>query len=137
MSAGASVEAASVLGEFGGRLGVAFQLVDDVLDYAGDPRATGKAVLADLTEGKLTLPLIRALAAAPTLVGDVEAARSGNAAAAARVAQAVRSSGVCDGVRALAVEETARAAASLQALQPSVARDLLAAIARELASRVS
>jgi octaprenyl-diphosphate synthase len=137
ISAGASAEAANVLGEFGGRLGVAFQLVDDLLDYAGDPRATGKAVLADLTEGKLTLPLIRAVAAVPTLVGDVEAARGGDAAAAARVAETVRSSDVCDGVRALAFEETVRAASSLQALEPSAARDLLVGIARELASRVS
>ena len=137
ISAGAPAEAANVLGEFGGRLGVAFQLVDDLLDYAGDARATGKAVLADLTEGKLTLPLIRALAEVPNLVEEVQAARCGNPAAAAHVAETVRSSGVCDGVRALALEETARAAASLHALEPSTARDLLVAIARELASRVS
>ena len=39
-------------GEFGAHVGVAFQLVDDVLDYAGDPRATGKALLGDLARGQ-------------------------------------------------------------------------------------
>jgi octaprenyl-diphosphate synthase len=61
-AAAAPREAVTALGEFGAHLGVAFQLVDDVLDYAGSPKETGKAVHADLREGKLTLPLIRAVA---------------------------------------------------------------------------
>ena len=97
--------------------GVAFQLVDDVLDYAGDPRATGKALLGDLAEGKLTLPLIRALAAHPALAADVEAVAVGRSGARpSALADAVRASGTCDGVRALAREETARALASLETL---------------------
>src|SRR5689334_3267046 len=60
---GASPQQAAALGEFGARVGVAFQLVDDVLDYVGESAATGKALLGDLSEGKLTLPLIRVLAA--------------------------------------------------------------------------
>ncbi|MGA7122022.1 MAG: polyprenyl synthetase family protein, partial [Polyangiaceae bacterium] len=72
--AAAPAEAAQALGEFGAHVGVAFQLVDDVLDYDGDPRVTGKALLVDLAEGKLTLPLIRALAARPALSADVESA---------------------------------------------------------------
>jgi octaprenyl-diphosphate synthase len=116
---------------------VAFQLVDDVLDYAGDPAATGKSLLADLVEGKLTLPLIRAIAARPGLMADVEEARGGDARATAHVAEVVRSSGVCDGVRALALDETARALASLELVPPGRARDMLGAIARELASRVA
>ncbi len=43
-------------------LGIAFQLVDDVLDYSGDREAIGKSLGDDLAEGKMTLPLIRALA---------------------------------------------------------------------------
>jgi octaprenyl-diphosphate synthase len=135
--AGASGEAANALGDYGTHLGVAFQLVDDVLDYAGDPRATGKALLGDLTEGKLTLPLIRTLAAQPGLAGDVEAVRTGDAQAAQRLAEAVRSSGTCEGVRMLAREETARALASLETLPPSAARELLGGVARELASRAA
>jgi octaprenyl-diphosphate synthase len=119
------------------RLGVAFQLVDDVLDYAGDPQATGKAVLGDLLEGKLTLPLLRAAASRPAIVADVEAVRGGEEGAAARVAEAVRVSGACDEVRALAVEETARAHRALEAVPEGRARDLLAAIATELTARVA
>ncbi len=47
--------------EFGERLGTAFQIVDDLLDYLGDPEVTGKPVGGDLAEGKITLPLIAAL----------------------------------------------------------------------------
>ena len=46
---------------FGKSLGLAFQLIDDFLDYAGDPAQLGKNVGDDLAEGKLTLPLIQAL----------------------------------------------------------------------------
>jgi len=134
---GAGVDSVSALGEFGVRTGVAFQLVDDVLDYAGDPASTGKAVLTDLAEGKLTLPLIRAIAARPGLSGDVEAARAGDARATAHIADVVRASGVCDGVRSLARSETARALTALDTIAPSPARDLLGAIARELSSRVA
>jgi octaprenyl-diphosphate synthase len=135
--AGARSEAATALGDFGVRLGVAFQLVDDVLDYAGDPAATGKALLGDLVEGKLTLPLIRAMACRPGLASDVEAVRAGDACAAGQVASAVRASGACDDVRALAREETARALASLEAVPEGWARDMLGTIARELAARAA
>jgi octaprenyl-diphosphate synthase len=136
-TAGAPDEAVVALGEFGARVGVAFQLVDDVLDYDGDPRATGKALLGDLLEGKLTLPLIRALAARPALVGDIDAVRAGDTRAASRVAEAVRQSGVCEGVRALAREETAQAQRALEVVPPCPARDLLSSIAAELSSRAS
>ena len=53
------IEAA--LTEFGVRIGTAFQLVDDVLDYAGDAADHGKNIGADLAEGKPTLPLIYAM----------------------------------------------------------------------------
>jgi len=47
---------------YGMHVGTAFQLIDDVLDYSGSPATIGKNLGADLTEGKMTLPLIRALA---------------------------------------------------------------------------
>jgi octaprenyl-diphosphate synthase len=49
------------LREFGFNLGVAFQLVDDLLDYTADETALGKPVGGDLREGKMTLPLIHLL----------------------------------------------------------------------------
>jgi octaprenyl-diphosphate synthase len=47
--------------DYGWELGLAFQLVDDALDYAGGRDALGKAPLADLAEGKVTLPLTIAM----------------------------------------------------------------------------
>ncbi|MGW8193959.1 MAG: polyprenyl synthetase family protein [Desulforhopalus sp.] len=49
------------LREYGASLGCAFQIIDDLLDYQGDPEKTGKAVGNDLAEGKITLPLIFAI----------------------------------------------------------------------------
>jgi octaprenyl-diphosphate synthase len=135
--AGASEAHCAALGEFGARTGLAFQLVDDVLDYSGDARAAGKVLLADLTEGKLTLPLIRTLAENPSLRADVDASRAGDGEAAIRVAAAVRASGACQAVRLLAREESMKALDPLATLPPSPARDLLGAIARDLAARAS
>ncbi|MDR0478143.1 MAG: polyprenyl synthetase family protein, partial [Desulfobulbaceae bacterium] len=56
--AGATTEAMEALRQYGLRLGQAFQIVDDILDYAGDSAVTGKKTGADLAEGKMTLPLI-------------------------------------------------------------------------------
>lgn len=49
---------------FGDTMGLAFQVIDDILDYQGNPEQTGKAVGNDLVEGKLTLPLLHAMAKA-------------------------------------------------------------------------
>ncbi len=51
----------SRLKDYGMHLGCAFQIIDDLLDYLGDPKKTGKIVGADLLEGKMTLPLIIAI----------------------------------------------------------------------------
>ncbi len=58
---GADQNQAAALSEYGLKLGCAFQIVDDLLDYTGDPSSTGKRVGNDLIEGKVTLPLILAL----------------------------------------------------------------------------
>lgn len=58
---GGSERAAEALALFGKRLGICFQLVDDLLDYTAREDVVGKPVLSDLREGKLTMPLILAL----------------------------------------------------------------------------
>ena len=135
---GAPEAAVDALGAFGGHLGVAFQLVDDVLDYDGDAAATGKSMLADLGEGKVTLPLIHAAAhdaeAFASLVADV---RGGDAGAARLLGDRVRASGACERVRAMAREETSLALARLQIVPECRARAILADVAHGLAARVS
>ncbi len=49
------------LERYGNHVGIAFQLVDDLLDVAGDPAVTGKTAFSDLHEGKMTYPLLLAL----------------------------------------------------------------------------
>jgi len=61
------------MAEYGMCLGVAFQLMDDVLDYSADAEAVGKPVGHDLGEGKITLPLIYAMSRDPDLLATVEA----------------------------------------------------------------
>src|SRR6059058_4683489 len=61
MLGGVSAEREQALQEYGFNLGIAFQLVDDLLDFTGDLKAVGKPIGADLREGKMTLPLIHLL----------------------------------------------------------------------------
>jgi len=62
--AGAPDDQVKALFEYGDALGVAFQIVDDLLDYQGQSAATGKNVGDDFRERKLTLPVIKAVARA-------------------------------------------------------------------------
>ena len=61
VSAGASPERCRALRRFGQDLGLAFQLVDDALDYSGDSETLGKNPGDDFREGKATLPLLLAM----------------------------------------------------------------------------
>lgn len=58
MLGGASAETQNLLRDYGMNLGIAFQLVDDLLDFTGTEEALGKPAGADLLEGKVSLPLI-------------------------------------------------------------------------------
>jgi octaprenyl-diphosphate synthase len=62
ISAGAEPERCRALRQFGRDLGLAFQLVDDALDYSGDAGTLGKNAGDDFREGKVTLPLLYAMA---------------------------------------------------------------------------
>jgi len=58
---GAEREAEQSLGQFGLNMGIAFQIMDDLLDYTSSEEVFGKPVGKDLKEGKITLPLIYTL----------------------------------------------------------------------------
>ena len=76
----ASPEQERALEQYGISLGTSFQLIDDLLDFAGDESALGKPVGGDLREGKVTLPVIRLLQRADTetaeMIHDVACERS-------------------------------------------------------------
>lgn len=132
---GADASAQVKLAAFGEQLGIAFQLVDDTLDYSGV--GTGKTLLADLSEGKLTLPLVLAIERMPELLGPVSRIHAGDHEPVAQVSQAVIESGACEDVRRRATEHTRRAVAALETVPECPARALLQGVAFELASRAA
>lgn len=83
---------------FGRQIGLAFQLLDDVLDVTGPPERTGKARGTDLLDGTVTLPFIRARASDPTLTRvDL---RSLDNAAAEELCERIAATGATEQVRA-------------------------------------
>jgi octaprenyl-diphosphate synthase len=130
---------AAALGAYGAHVGVAFQIVDDLLDLVGDPQRTGKAVLNDVKEGKPTLPLLRAIARDPSILERVRRLRDGSAdeSLAAEIASAIVASGACDEVRARALAESSRALAALEGVPRGAAREALARVARDLSARIA
>ncbi len=90
------------LGEFGASIGLAFQLLDDVLDVSGPPERTGKARGTDLLDGTVTLPLILAAERDP----EIRAAdlRALDAATAERLCERIEATGALREVRSRALE---------------------------------
>ena len=74
MLANASPEVCREMGRFGHHLGMAFQLVDDLMDFTGDHQKMGKTPLNDLKEGKITLPLLLTLKRHPEFKEELEEA---------------------------------------------------------------
>nr|MDQ3957609.1 polyprenyl synthetase family protein [Actinomycetota bacterium] len=72
-TSGAPEDRREALTDFGLHLGLAFQMVDDLLDLVGDPRVTGKTPGTDLREGVYTLPVLVACRARPELAGRLRA----------------------------------------------------------------
>jgi len=97
---------------FGAQIGLAFQLLDDVLDVTGPPERTGKARGTDLLDGTVTLPMIVAIERDPSLAG-VEL-RGIAAAEAERICDRITASGALGEVRARALEIVAEAKRSLE-----------------------
>jgi geranylgeranyl pyrophosphate synthase len=116
------------LGRFGSRIGVAFQLLDDVLDVSGPPERTGKHRGTDLLDGTVTLPLIiardRGLAPwRPRTPGEAEA-----------LCDAIAATGALDAAREEALELVRRAQAELAEL-PDAQRAALELVAEGVVDR--
>jgi len=109
------------LAEYGMRLGTAFQLIDDVLDYSGDAAAIGKSLGDDLAEGKPTLPLIRAMASGSAAQAGIvrNAIVAGGREEFEHVLEVVRATGALDYARAVAVREAELARDALHSLPTS------------------
>jgi geranylgeranyl pyrophosphate synthase len=110
------------LATFGREVGLAFQLLDDVLDVTGPPERTGKARGTDLLDGTVTLPLIIAREVDPAL-GEIDL-RELDAGGAAEVCDRIAATGALERVRALALErvEGAKRALAGAALSPEERR---------------
>ncbi|MES0826227.1 polyprenyl synthetase family protein [Ruegeria sp. SCP11] len=139
--AGASEDQVKALYDYGDALGIAFQIADDLLDYQGDSKATGKNVGDDFRERKLTLPVIKAVAQATAEEhafwertigrgrqedGDLDHALS-----------LMAKYGTLDATRADAFGWAAKAKASLDALPDHEIRTLLRDLADYVVSRLN
>ena len=126
-------EQQGALREYGFNLGIAFQLMDDLLDFTGDSAALGKPVGGDLREGKVTLPIIRLLAnadgATRSLVSGVVEERSVTLERWAEITRLLRQSGAIDYATARASEFAAAARQKLAAFPDGPERAALAALA--------
>jgi len=131
---------ADAMGEYGRRLGRAFQIVDDLLDYGGLTSVIGKAVGDDFREGKLTLPVIYARE-----TGDAEdrkfwdrvmGARDQHEGDLAHAIHLIRASGAADRTLETAREEASAARAALaRAASSSPFHDALAELADQCVNR--
>jgi octaprenyl-diphosphate synthase len=105
------------LAEYGHYAGLAFQLVDDLLDFTASPAQLGKPVLSDLKEGKVTLPLIYAIesdgATGRSLVAKVLEERGFESVRPEQITALVEDTGALDRTRRLAHDFVGRAKASL------------------------
>jgi octaprenyl-diphosphate synthase len=115
--------------EFGRNVGISFQLVDDLLDFTAARADLGKPVMADLREGRATLPIILLL---PRLdrrnrerLEDVVSRGVFDTISEEEVLDMVRTSGVLDEVRRRARKYAARAAEQVDAFPPGFERDAL------------
>lgn len=138
---GLDAQAKVALNEVGLHLGLAFQLVDDILDVDGDPGETGKTTLQDVREGKLTWPMILASEADGQVKEQLRALAENDLSddmpeRAMAVIDRMRALGAMDASRAFAQREAEAACDRLSALPPGRARDALALIVQSAVHRM-
>ncbi|MFH1746478.1 MAG: polyprenyl synthetase family protein [Planctomycetota bacterium] len=135
--AGADEQQAEHLKSFGRALGIAFQIVDDVLDLVGDEAEAGKSLGRDADLGKLTLPMIHHLQNASAqerhqlrdlLTSDISGRRR-------QIAALLETNSSITHARRIARNYVDEARDSLDALPPSPARDSLCAMAEFVLAR--
>lgn len=127
---GASTTDQGNLETFGELVGMAFQLVDDVLDYTSD--GADKTPLADLRDGKMTLPLVLALESNPDLLHPVRRIHRGDDTPLGEVCARVIESGACEEVRRIAHGHTVKALEVLHRVPRSAPRTMLESIVADL-----
>jgi octaprenyl-diphosphate synthase len=137
---GASPSQQRALADYGRHLGIAYQLIDDVLDYRSNPEERGKNLGDDLAEGKPTLPLIHALRharddAARELIRN--AIENGGLEQLDTIVATIESTGALEYTRRLAQDEADKALMALQALPETPHKQGLAALARFAVERSS
>lgn len=128
----ATPEQEQALAAYGRYLGLAFQLIDDLLDYQGDAKAMGKNVGDDLAEGKPTLPLIQAMAAGTPEQAKLirRAIRKGGLDHLDEVLAIIDATSALQYTRQKAEEMADKALAELEHLPESSFRDAMADLAK-------
>ncbi len=127
---------ANALGAFARQVGLAFQLLDDVLDVSGPVERTGKARGADLLDGTVTLPFIFARERDQGLA-DVRLDRLGGPRQAEELCERIAATGALDEARERALAVVAEAKASLPAILPGGRSELLELVADAVVERYS
>ena len=139
MLGGVSKEQEEALQQYGFNLGIAFQVVDDLLDFTGDHEALGKPVGADLVEGKMTLPLIHMLQQpghrGGEIVRDIIATRAATGEQWTEILGLLREHRSIEYASKRAVDFAERAKKQLAVFPPSSERDALMALPDYVLSR--
>jgi octaprenyl-diphosphate synthase len=139
MLGNATPEQIRALREYGFKLGIAFQLMDDLLDFTGDTDALGKPVGGDLREGKLTLPVIRLMHSggrdARALVTEIVGERTVTLERWAELCRLLSEHGALEFATQRAMEYADSARGHVEAFPPSPERDALTALADYVLTR--
>ncbi len=132
---------AEKLGDAGKNLGIAFQLIDDLLDLTSTREVLGKPVANDLKEGKLTLPVFYAVqeggAEHASRIRTVLAERSFQSVQPGDILRAVQESNGLNRTRSLAQEHASRAIRTLREFEPSIYRDAILGIPEFILTRLT